>query len=315
MPSVPSEGLRRALQLYEDGHSRSEAAQLLRLYCPELKTRRCSDHLTRVYGPAWVKGSSRSSPFSDLFHLTSAPPERLTAEEQRAELRAVSAADRAVAGSVASRLAAGGARGRCSVGLSVSTGSRERRPAPPGPSPHRVEPKPRGVLRRTLAGEKRVTFAAGQACPTLRSGKTLRGLENPYRRELWWSERELSERESCGSDAPAVEPMAQNLPTPDVKTVVDDLVTARDSSKAPKTQPRAEDAAAVEDEFGDVLFAMVNTGRFLKVDSEQALSASAGKFERRFRALEEKVAASGHELADLSLEALDAIWDEVKQGE
>ena len=41
--------------------------------------------------------------------------------------------------------------------------------------------------------------------------------------------------------------MAQNLPTPDVKTVVDDLVTARDSSKAPKTQPRAEDAAAVED--------------------------------------------------------------------
>ena len=75
------------------------------------------------------------------------------------------------------------------------------------------------------------------------------------------------------------------------------------------------DAAALEDEFGDVLFAMVNTGRFLKVDSEQALRASSEKFERRFRALEEKVAASGRELADLSLEALDAIWDEVKQGE
>ena len=49
---------------------------------------------------------------------------------------------------------------------------------------------------------------------------------------------------ASSSDAPAVEPMAQNLPTPDVKTVVDDLVTARDSSKAPRTQPRAEDAAA-----------------------------------------------------------------------
>ena len=75
------------------------------------------------------------------------------------------------------------------------------------------------------------------------------------------------------------------------------------------------DAAAVEDEFGDLLFAMVNTSRFLNVDSEQALRAAVGKFERRFRALETKVAASGRELSDLSLAALDAIWDEVKEGE
>ena len=75
------------------------------------------------------------------------------------------------------------------------------------------------------------------------------------------------------------------------------------------------DAAAVEDEFGDLLFAMVNTGRFLRVDCEQALRAAVEKFECRFRALEKKVAASGRELADLSLEALDAIWDEVKKSE
>ena len=75
------------------------------------------------------------------------------------------------------------------------------------------------------------------------------------------------------------------------------------------------DAAAVEDEFGDLLFAMVNTSRFLNVDSEQALRAAVVKFERRFRALEAKVAASGRELSDLSLTALDAIWDEVKEGE
>ena len=75
------------------------------------------------------------------------------------------------------------------------------------------------------------------------------------------------------------------------------------------------DAAAVEDEFGDLLFAMVNTSRFLNVDSEQALRAAVGKFERRFRALEAKVAASGRELSDLSLAALDAIWDEVKEDE
>ena len=75
------------------------------------------------------------------------------------------------------------------------------------------------------------------------------------------------------------------------------------------------DAAAVEDEFGDLLFAVVNTSRFLNVDSEEALRAAVGKFERRFRALEAKVAASGRELSDLSLAALDAIWDEVKEGE
>ena len=76
-----------------------------------------------------------------------------------------------------------------------------------------------------------------------------------------------------------------------------------------------DDAAAVEDEFGDLLFAMVNTSRFLNVDSEQALRAAVGKFERRFRALEAKVAANGRELSDLSLAALDAIWDEVKEDE
>ena len=75
------------------------------------------------------------------------------------------------------------------------------------------------------------------------------------------------------------------------------------------------DAAAVEDEFGDLLFAMVNTSRFLNVDSEQALRAAVGKFERRCRALEAKVAANGRELSDLSLAALDAIWDEVKEDE
>jgi tetrapyrrole methylase family protein/MazG family protein len=74
-------------------------------------------------------------------------------------------------------------------------------------------------------------------------------------------------------------------------------------------------AAAIEDEFGDLLFALVNTGRFLKVDPEQALRASVDKFERRFRALEEEVQASGREIAELSLEELDQIWDKVKERE
>ena len=71
-------------------------------------------------------------------------------------------------------------------------------------------------------------------------------------------------------------------------------------------------AAAVEEEFGDLLFSLVNASRFLKVDSEQALRRAVAKFERRFRALEEIVHARGEEVAALSLAALDEIWDEVK---
>ena len=73
-----------------------------------------------------------------------------------------------------------------------------------------------------------------------------------------------------------------------------------------------DEAAAVEEEFGDLLFSLVNASRFLKVDPEQALRRAVAKFERRFRALEEIVHARGEEVAALSLAALDEIWDEVK---
>ena len=74
-------------------------------------------------------------------------------------------------------------------------------------------------------------------------------------------------------------------------------------------------AAAVEEEFGDLLFSLVNASRFLKVDPEQALRRAVAKFERRFRALEETVQARGEEVVALSLAALDEIWDEVKARE
>ncbi len=75
------------------------------------------------------------------------------------------------------------------------------------------------------------------------------------------------------------------------------------------------EAAAVEEEFGDLLFALVNASRFLNVEPEQALRRAVAKFERRFRALEQIVQARDEQIAALSLAALDAIWDEVKAGE
>ena len=73
--------------------------------------------------------------------------------------------------------------------------------------------------------------------------------------------------------------------------------------------------AAVEEEFGDLLFSLVNASRFLNVEPEQALRRAVAKFERRFRALEEAVHARSEEVSALSLAALDEIWDEVKARE
>ncbi len=71
----------------------------------------------------------------------------------------------------------------------------------------------------------------------------------------------------------------------------------------------------IEDEFGDLLFALVNTARFLEINPEEALRRSVGKFERRFRAVEKQIQKRGVKMGDLPLASLDAIWDEVKRRE
>jgi ATP diphosphatase len=72
----------------------------------------------------------------------------------------------------------------------------------------------------------------------------------------------------------------------------------------------------LQDELGDLLFAMVNVVRLLGLDAEQTLSQANEKFERRFRAMERLLRQQGHEdLARLSLEQLDAGWEAVKRAE
>ena len=68
----------------------------------------------------------------------------------------------------------------------------------------------------------------------------------------------------------------------------------------------------VEEEFGDLLFALVNVARFLQVDAEQALTAAIEKFTRRFHYIEEKVKATGKDITSFSLEELDHFWEEAK---
>lgn len=76
-----------------------------------------------------------------------------------------------------------------------------------------------------------------------------------------------------------------------------------------------EDAKAnqkVEEEFGDLLFALVNYARFLKVDPETALERTNIKFMRRFKFIEERAAALQKQLKEMTLEEMDGIWNEAK---
>jgi XTP/dITP diphosphohydrolase len=69
----------------------------------------------------------------------------------------------------------------------------------------------------------------------------------------------------------------------------------------------------VEEEFGDLLFSMVNFARFLNVDAENALELTNKKFIHRFTKMEEQALSKGKDLNKMSLEEMDAIWNEIKQ--
>jgi len=71
----------------------------------------------------------------------------------------------------------------------------------------------------------------------------------------------------------------------------------------------------VEDEFGDLLFSLVNLSRFLRINPEDALRSTIQKFIRRFQAIEKRVGERNLDMHSMSLEELDSHWDVVKAGE
>jgi tetrapyrrole methylase family protein / MazG family protein len=66
------------------------------------------------------------------------------------------------------------------------------------------------------------------------------------------------------------------------------------------------------EEVGDLLFSVVNYARRLGVDPESALRTASGRFRRRFARVEALAAAAGREVSSMSLEALDALWEQAK---
>jgi XTP/dITP diphosphohydrolase len=73
-----------------------------------------------------------------------------------------------------------------------------------------------------------------------------------------------------------------------------------------------QDHARIQEEFGDLSFALVNYARFLQLDAENSLELANRKFIRRFTRMEQEAQSRGRSLAEMTLEEMDGIWDEIK---
>jgi len=76
-----------------------------------------------------------------------------------------------------------------------------------------------------------------------------------------------------------------------------------------------KDQQNIHDEIGDLLFSIANIARKLGVNAEEALQSANRKFSRRFEAMERMVRSEGRNLDQLTLEQMDALWDQAKSAE
>src|SRR5438105_11889988 len=82
-----------------------------------------------------------------------------------------------------------------------------------------------------------------------------------------------------------------------------------------KSAISSQDRQAIEDESGDLLFAVVTLARKCKIDAEGALQSATDKFVARFNQLEDELKLRGKQLGDVDLAGLDAIWNEIKRND
>lgn len=103
---------------------------------------------------------------------------------------------------------------------------------------------------------------------------------------------------------------------PEIEQVVDKLDEEISEIKEllGNSNPKRE-LEAIEDELGDVLFAVVNLARHLEIDPERALRGANRKFERRFRVVEQTLEAKEVDLVDAGLDEMEAAWREAKEAE
>jgi XTP/dITP diphosphohydrolase len=80
-----------------------------------------------------------------------------------------------------------------------------------------------------------------------------------------------------------------------------------------KEEIASKDKDAMEAEFGDVLFSMINYARFLGINPDQALERTNKKFIQRFQYLEEQATSLGKSLKDMSLDEMNVYWEQAKK--
>lgn len=75
----------------------------------------------------------------------------------------------------------------------------------------------------------------------------------------------------------------------------------------------SQNSDSMESEFGDVLFSLINYARFIKINPENALERTNKKFIKRFQYMERQIKHQNKDINDLSVEQMDALWNEAKQ--
>jgi MazG family protein len=77
----------------------------------------------------------------------------------------------------------------------------------------------------------------------------------------------------------------------------------------------AQDRSAIEDELGDLLFTLVNLGRFLAMDAEDSLNRAISRFQKRFSHMEEALTCQGRSLSVCAPDEMDVLWHSAKEAE
>lgn len=112
---------------------------------------------------------------------------------------------------------------------------------------------------------------------------------------LWRAEKVQKKAKKAGFD------------WPDVSGALDKL-----SEEIEELKTAVAEGSNIEEELGDLLFSAVNVSRFVKVDTEQALTKATDKFIDRFRKVEAQAQAEGRPMEEMSLAELDALWERAK---
>ena len=96
---------------------------------------------------------------------------------------------------------------------------------------------------------------------------------------------------------------------PNISQVLDKIdEETKELIEAKTTEPQER----ISEEFGDLMFSIVNLGRHLKVDPEEALKQTNRKFINRFKFVEESIRSQGKKIEDTSLEEMEGLWQQAK---